>query len=116
MRRKLKSCQRPNGWKLFAQYCPDLSDRNPCTGQINWTKWSIPELYEESRNQEKEWKLRICGYEPYWQPSAPAWYRRERNRQLRTRQKAVLNKAIQEDDWDNFILPRGRNDINWLWW
>lgn len=113
LRRKLKSCQRPH--ELFARYFPEWSDRNPCTGQIDWEKWSIPGFHAESCNREKAWKLQICGYEPYWQSGPPAWYRRDRNRQLRTRQKAALHKAFREDDWDDFLLP-GRQDIDWLWW
>ncbi|MHA2279399.1 MAG: hypothetical protein ACXAC5_00710 [Promethearchaeota archaeon] len=116
LRRKLRSVQRPYGWKLFAQYFPEWSDRNPHNGQIDWVKWRLPGFHEESRNRKQAWYLRICGYDPSWQGSPPAWFRRDRNRQLRTRQKAAVSKAFRDGSWDDFILPRNRHDIGWLWW
>ena len=46
----------------------------------------------------------------------PAQFRRDRNRALRTKQKAALRNAFLKDDWDNFSLPNARNDVDWLYW
>lgn len=116
LRRKLKSCQRPHVWKLFALYHPEWSDRDPNTGKINWVKWCIPGFHEEARTQETLWKIRICGYEPYWVGAPPAHFRRSENRLHRVRQKAILYRAWKEGDWDDVLFLPERRTVRWDWW
>lgn len=61
------------------------------------------------------WVAKIAGGDCSW-GGIPASFRRGRNRQVRIRQKAALNRAFREGDWDDFSLPRGRHDIAWLYW
>ncbi len=48
--------------------------------------------------------------------SIPAELRRDQNRLHRCREKAALRRAVQLDDFDNFIMPRPRRNIRWLYW
>ena len=116
LRRKLKSCQRPHAWKLFALYVPEWSDHNPHTGQLDWKKWDIPGFYEESQKQESIWLYCICGYEPYWDGSPPAWYRRMHNRLRRARQKEAFRQACRDGDLDDFSVNPEHRSIRWDWW
>ena len=116
LRRKFKTVQRPSVWKMFAIYFPELSDRNPHTGQINWEKWGSHAEGRECDLQERLWLQSVCGYEPYWEGAPPAWYRRAANRLVRARESASLRCAIRDDELDDISpLPRKRT-IRWLWW
>lgn len=69
-------------------------------------------------NQRKDSLRKMAGVKTLrpanW--NAPANFRRDRNRDLRAKQKEALTRAFLNDDWDNFVLPRGRRDAAWLYW
>lgn len=62
-----------------------------------------------------EWATKIAGYWDAIGGSAPAWYRRMKNRIRRAKLKAALSKAIQNDDLEDFVLPHYRRNIRWEW-
>lgn len=107
LRRIARSAQRPRIDDLFDVYYPEYKEYDHGYCSQEW------QFYREAQN---EWVARVAGGNPPGWGGVPAWYRRDRNRQLRTRQKAALHKAFCEDDWDDFSLPHGRHDIRWLWW
>jgi len=112
LRRIARSAQRPRIYDLFDVYHPEYKDydRNYCRRSVTLQEW---QLY---RNVQNEWVAQVAGGNCAGCGGVPASFRRDRNRQLRTRQKAAVNRAFREDDLDDFSLPRGRHDIAWLWW
>ena len=107
LRRIARSAQRPRIYDLFDVYHPEYKGYDTSRREDDWR------IY---RNAQNEWVARVAGGDrPGW-GGVPASFRRDRNRQLRTRQKAALNRAFSEGDWDDFSSPRGRHDIAWLYW
>lgn len=107
LRRVARSVQRPRIYDLFDVYHPEYKKYDDFRDHLGW------HIYWDAQNA---WVAKITGGDqPGW-GGVPAYFRRDRNRQLRTQQKAALNKAFREDDWDDFILPHGHHDVAWLWW
>lgn len=107
LRRCARSAHRPRIDDLFDVYHPEYKGGNSSRYNEDW------HIYW---NAQHDWVAQIAGgNRPGW-GGVPASFRRDRNRQQRTRQKAALNRAFREDNWDNFALPRGRHDIAWLYW
>jgi hypothetical protein len=46
----------------------------------------------------------------------PAWFRRDRNRHLRRRNKQILRKHFVEDSWDEYVDEPFVKDVHWNWW
>ena len=109
LRRIARSAQRPRIYDLFDVYHPEYKD-------YDYYNYYSPYEWHFYRNAQNEWVARITGGNHAGWGGVPASFRRDRNRQLRTRQKAAVNRAFREDDLDDFRLPRGRHDIDWLWW
>lgn len=108
LRRVARSAQRPDVYDLFDVYHPEYKECEKSYFFIDWQAHS---------NAQSAWVSRLAGGARFTGMSGvPAWFRRDRNRQLRTQQKAALYKAFCEDDWDDFSLLHGRHDIRWLWW
>lgn len=108
MRRAARSAMRPSVFTLFDIYHPEYKKYDDSPDRCDWdVHW----------NAQWAWVSRLSGGGGNsGMGGVPAYFRRDRNRQLRTQQKAALNRAFREDDWDDFILPRGCHDIRWLWW
>lgn len=100
-----RSAQNPCIYDLFDAYNPEYKDYDRSYFSEDWR------IYW---NAQREWVSRFTG--GVSSGGVPASFRRDRNRELRTRQKAALNRAFREDDWDDFSLPRGRRDIGWDYW
>ena len=108
LRRVARSAQRPNIHELFDVYHPEYKEYDRSCFSGDW------KIYW---NAQWAWASKIAGGGPCTgMGGAPAYFRRDRNRQLRTRQKAALNRAFRDDNWDDFILPHGHHDVAWLWW
>ena len=108
LRRIVRSAQRPRIYDLFDVYHPEYKKYDESRDSQDWhTHW----------NAQWDWVSRMAGGgRQTGMGGVPSWFRRDRNRKLRTRQKAALNRAFREDNWDGYILPLGRHDIGWLWW
>lgn len=108
LRRIARAAHRPRITNLFDIYHPEYKKYDESRDRLDWyIHW----------NAQWDWVNRIAGgAHCSFMGGVPSHFRRGRNRNLRTRQKAALNRAFREDDWDNFVLPEGRNDIRWLWW
>lgn len=94
---------------------------NPDPNRIARYKWRVYDIavWFDRWNSESEWIREKTGLPSTRQRgwgNAPAWFRRDLNRNLRAKQKAVLRKAFLDDDWDDFDLPRHRRNANWNWW
>ncbi len=107
LRRNARSAQRPSIFKLFDVYHPEYKEYDKSYHSGDWQIHS---------NAQWAWVSRLSGGCGSGMGGVPAWFRRDRNRQLRTQQKAALNRAFREDAWDDFMLPESHHDIRWLWW
>lgn len=107
LRRAARSDQLPHIYSLFDVYHPEYKEYDTSHYNQDW------QIYW---NAKWDWVHHIAGdNSPGW-GGVPSGFRRDRNRQLRTRQKAALSRVFREGDWDDFSLPRGRRDIAWLYW
>ena len=108
----------PSIFGLFDKYHPEVQERQEqiqrdyrARGEWYWhdSEWTV------LNNMEYEWATQIAGYWDAIGGSAPAWYRRMKNRIRRAKHKAALIKAIQDDDLEDFVLPNYRHNIRWEW-
>lgn len=105
LRRAARSLLRPSIYNLFDVYHPEYKKYDRSRDNQDWyIYW----------NAQHKWVDRIAGG-PHGE-SINSVHRRDRNRLLRTLQKAALSKAFRLGDWDDFVLPKGRRDIRWLYW
>jgi len=73
--------------------------------------------WDESIRAEDEWIRKATGgrrRERFCSGSPPAWFRRDRNRLQRARDREAMARQLR--DGDDVVLPRRRRDIRWLWW
>lgn len=106
LRRVARSAQNPRIYDLFDVYHPEYKEFDRSHRSADW------HVYYDAQH---DWVNRIADCRPGW-GGVPASFRRDENRKLRTRQKAALNKAVGEGNWDDFLLPLGRRNIRWLYW
>ncbi len=107
LRRIARSAQRPRIYDLFDVYHPEYKKYDQSRDRLDWhIHWDA----------QHDWVAQVAGGCQGGWGGVPSSFRRDRNRQLRNRQKAALNRAFRADDWGDFSLPRGRNDIAWLYW
>lgn len=106
LRRIARSAQNPHIYDLFDVYHPEYKKYDRSRRSEDWHTY---------HNAQRNWVDCIAGGDG-GQGGIPAFFRRDQNRKLRTRQKAALDKAMARDSWDDFLLPKGRNNIRWLYW
>jgi len=116
LRKTLLGGDRPRLYRMFRRNFPEYNWRNQ-DGQTKygWHQWwNICDLVEE------EWIFKMTGAtrscKGIGMGSPPAWYRRDKNREQRVKNKHSLRRAFIEDDWEDFALPRPRKDVGYLWW
>lgn len=106
---------------LFDIYHPEIkqlveeAERRLRVDRRRFWWWLTPE-WHYYQDQKHEWATKIAGYWDAIGGAPPAWFRRSYNRQLRSRQKAALDRAIRDDALDDFLMPRERCNIRWEWW
>ncbi len=75
-------------------------------------------LWDEAHRAEDEWTVKATGgryrHIRFCSGSPPAWFRRDRNRLFRARDREAMIRQLK--DGDDVVLPRRRRDIRWLWW
>ena len=109
LRRKIFSAQNPNTYSLFDKIS---GYKNP-----RWTRrFRDRSGWDVYYNLHAEWTASICGYDASSSGNAPAWFRRDLNRQLRRKQKRALDRGCREWDFDSYPIPNHRRNANWLWW
>jgi len=113
-REKLLDMRRMDGGQLsdiFDKLHPEYNWKNLPLGA-----WRM--LWDEARRAEDEWTAKVTGGRHrrtrFCTGSPPAWFRRDRNRLYRARDREAMVRQLR--DGDDVVLPRRRRDIRWLWW
>ncbi len=100
-------------WKLFDHLFPEY-DQGPRWSH-DWRTW-----WDQIHNIRDEWFREITRESAVWYSgcgNAPAWFRRDLNRQRRNKDSQALRDAVAHgDDFEDFSFSRPRKDVNWLWW
>ena len=98
---------------LHASYGPSLHCLYKKIHNITGYGW----LHDDNWNYYLNWMRETAKaktiHSRRW--GVPSRFRRERNREIRAKQKAELRTAFLKDDWDDFILPVNRKDVVWLY-
>lgn len=115
LRRAFAGGDRPGLYRMYDHLHPEDINRNLWCFRLRWL-----EYYYEYRNERDHWIKKQIGVFPNeignGMGNAPASYRRELNRQRRSKQKQAIRNAMSRQDWDDFDLPRFKRDVNWMWW
>lgn len=112
-RKMLRGAYSCSLWKLFDRLHPESDS--------HWTFsfYSHDESAYWDRRKD-EWIQFKTGLpvEKTWlyMSDVPADYRRDLNRQQRTKEKAALRKAFLDDDWEDFSLPGYRHNAAYYYW
>lgn len=109
LRRIARSGQyNPSIWKLFHKYHPEVEEqekqiRREYRARGEWC-WHSSE-YAILHNLEYDWATKIAGY---WNAigGSSGYYREGR----RAREKQALRRAVRDDAWDGFFIPRERQE------
>ena len=48
--------------------------------------------------------------------SVPAWFRREVNKQFRTRMNRETKRVLRQGDYENYNYDVNKNTVEWEWW
>ena len=109
LRRKIFSAQNPSSYAFF--------DKLFGYDKPRWTvALKDRSEWDDYYSRHAEWVTLICGFDTPTCGNAPAWYRRDLNRQLRRKQKRALERSVREWDFDSYPIPNHRRNANWLWW
>jgi len=117
-REKTLDMRRLDGGRLsdiFYKCHPEHHWRNTPEG-LTWEERRL--LWRESDLAEEEWVRAATGgrghHRRFCYGSPPAWFRRDRNRLIRAKDRHAMARQLR--DGDDVGLPRRRRDIRWLWW
>jgi hypothetical protein len=80
--------------------------------------YNIPDhyWYWGSSFSEKEWKLEnILYHSDKWESNAPKSFRQPMNRIFRSKNKAILDRAIRDNNDEPMFIPFTK-DANWNYW
>jgi hypothetical protein len=48
--------------------------------------------------------------------SVPAWFRKDINKQFRTKMNRETRKMFKTGDYENYLYDVNHNTVEWLWW
>jgi len=102
-------CYNPSIWKLFHKYHPEVNEleeqiRREYRARGEWY-WHSSE-WQVLNNLEYDWVTKVAGYWNAIGGLGGSYYREGR----RAREKQALRRAIRDDAWDDFFIPRERQE------
>jgi hypothetical protein len=138
-RRSWLSCRGFSLDKQFDEFYPESRKRNYISFKTNIissqytdsngnvetyyhyiTKW-IPDRpsWQWWYYRKREWIAQRIGVNTVCERrggSMNSWFRKNRNKEQRFKQKQALQKAMRDNKLDEFVLPARKRDIRWDYW
>lgn len=100
---------------LFHKYHPEIKELQDKAWQESSTYYCLSPDWHIYQDLEYGWATKIAGYWDALGGAPSSGFRRMHNRLHRNREKVALRKAIQNEDLEDFSIPRKYRDIRWLW-
>jgi len=113
LRKATRKCQSFTAYDLYDKTHPEPPYSVP--GTVWWNKNPEWDHWHNKRDRWVRENYGVC-YEQCGMGPVPAEFRRDQNRQQRSREKAAIRKAFLTGEWEDLILPGYRNNIRWLYW
>lgn len=107
LRRIARSGHNPSIFDLFHKYHPEAKEQEKQIQReyrVAWYYWNSSE-WKLLQNMENDWAVKIAGC---WDAigGSSSYFRDGR----RAREKQALRRAVRDDAWDDFFIPRERCD------
>lgn len=112
-RKSWRSCRGFSLEKHFNQLFPE--------SKMRWTvRLRDFTLWQWWYNKERDWISEKIGVDTVFEGRGvgpvPSWFRKGLNRNRRAKEKQSLRRAFCNDNFDDFLLPKQKRNLRWLYW
>ena len=87
------------------------------------TDWErIDGIFQRVKLEGKALQLELTKYHSdwgsgaYWVKNAPAWFRRDKERLKRAKDRAEERRLLKQGDYEEYSFTPRRKDVGWDWW